>query len=148
MGDSSGSAEKRTSSKSKKFSARPRSGEGGSEQNSEDKTWYLKCNAYSLVSTGSSRSLALRVHNHFLNKQDKKELERIPPPPKPKNRSTVRKPKTAQQDIQEIKQVDTRNQQPDMKELAANVQNLTDIVMSLTKHNKSKKLPRFQCIGY
>ena len=36
--------------------------------------------------------------------------------------------------------MDTWNQQPDIKELAANIQNLTDIVMSLTKHKKSKKL--------
>ena len=101
------------------------------------------------MSTGSSRSLALRLHEHFLNKQDKEEVERIPPPPTLKKRSTARKSKTAQQDIQETKQVDTQNQQPDMKEeLAANVQNLTGTVMSLTKHNKSKKLPRFQCIGY
>ena len=37
MGDPSGSAEMRTSSKSKELSARPRSSEGVSEQNSEDK---------------------------------------------------------------------------------------------------------------
>ena len=38
MGDSSGSAEKKMSSKSKKFSDRPKSSEGWSEKNSDDKT--------------------------------------------------------------------------------------------------------------
>ena len=155
MGDSSGSAEKRASSKSKKSSARPRSSEGGSEQNSKDKTrslarrrslsreiLQLKCNTYSLVSTGLSKSLAQQLHEHFRNKWDEEELERIPPPPKRKKKSTTGKFKTAQQEIQETEHVDTWNQQLDVKELAANVQNLTDTVMSLTKCKKSKKLPK------
>ena len=112
MRDSSGSAKKRASSKSKKSSARPRSSEGGSEQNSEDKTrslagWrsssreilQLKCNTYCLVSTGSSRSLAQRLHEHFCNKRDEEKLERIPPTPKRKKTSTAKKSKTTQQDI-------------------------------------------------
>ena len=93
MGDPSASAEKRAFSKSKKSSARPRSSAGRSEQTSEDKTrslagWrslsreilQLKCNMYFFVSTGSRRSLAQRLHEHFCNKQDEKELECIPPP--------------------------------------------------------------------
>ena len=155
MGDSSRSAEKRAFSKTKKSSAWPRSSEGGSERNSEDETrslagWrslsreilQLKCNMYSLVATGSSRSLAQRLHEYFRNKRDEEELEQIPPPPKQKKRSSARKSKTIRQDIQEREQVDTQNQQPDMQELAANFQNITDVVMSLTKRKKSKKLPK------
>ena len=128
MGDSSRSAEKRAFSKTKMSSARPRSSEGGSERNSEDETrslagWrsllreilQLKCNMYSLVATGSSRSLAQRLHEYFRNKQDEEELEHIPPPPKQKKRSSARKSKAIRQDIQEREQVDTQNQQPDMQ---------------------------------
>ena len=150
MGDSSGSAEKSVSSKSKKSSSRPRSSEGGSEQNSEDKTrslagWrslpreilQLKCNTYPLLSTGSSKSLAQQLHEHFCNKQDEEELESIPPPPKRRKRSTAGKSKTAQQVIQEIEHVNTPNQQLDVKELAANIQNLTECLQQNVRNERN-----------
>ena len=103
----------------------------------------MKCNEYSLEAKGSNKKLADHLVNHFKGISNECELEHLDRNANTMNDQATPYGDTNQPATQDPEQAQEPAQptQPSVADLAASVQNLTEIVISLTNAQTGKRKP-------
>ena len=101
----------------------------------------LKCNVYSLEAKGSNKKLADRLVNHFKDIRNERELEQLD---RNRNDNTTNDQAMPHRDTDQLTTQHPEHvqpTQPSVADLAASVQDLTELVLSLTNAQTGKRKP-------